>query len=254
VREFTRDSPLAARAVASPNFGQRQGGIRPSILLLHYTGMPSAGAALEWLTSPASQVSCHYLIDDEGVITQLVAEEHRAWHAGVSHWRGMTDINSCSIGIEIQNRGHEAGYPDFPGAQMAATERLCLDITRRHQIEPRQVLAHSDVAPRRKIDPGEKFDWARLARAGVGYWVAPLPIAAHALALARGGRGEAVKSLQQKLQTYGYGLAVSGKYDEETECTVKAFQRHFRPALIDGKCDMSTATTLDALLAGLPPL
>ncbi|MGO9547468.1 MAG: N-acetylmuramoyl-L-alanine amidase [Rhodomicrobium sp.] len=249
--QFLPDSPLTARIFPSPNFGARQGGGHPSILLLHYTGMPSAEAAIHWLAAPESGVSCHYVVDEEGAIAQMVAEAHRAWHAGVSHWRGNADINSASIGIEIHNPGHEFGYPDFPEVQMAAVEALCLDIVRRQNIQPRNVLAHSDVAPRRKTDPGEKFDWPRLARAGIGHWVAPVPISPGQV-LARGRRGGAVTRLQESMAAYGYGIGVTGDYCEDTEFAVSAFQRHFRPALVDGRADRSTLETLDALLAALP--
>jgi N-acetylmuramoyl-L-alanine amidase len=249
---FTPDSQLAGRVFPSPNFGVRQRGATPHILLLHYTGMPSAGAAIQWLAVPQSQVSCHYVIDENGEITQMVPEACRAWHAGLSHWRGITDINSRSIGIEIQNPGHDAGYPDFPEVQMAAVAALCLDIVCRHSIEPRHVLAHSDVAPRRKIDPGEKFDWAMLAGKGIGHWITPAPAMPGGPVLAGGNRGEAVAHLQQKLRAYGYGLEITGEYSEDTGCAVAAFQRHFRPALVDGQADRSTLETLDALLAALP--
>ncbi|MGC2600401.1 MAG: N-acetylmuramoyl-L-alanine amidase, partial [Rhodomicrobium sp.] len=149
---FDPDSKLASRIFPSPNFGVREGGLKPSILLLHYTGMPSAEAAIHWLAVPESKVSCHYVADEAGTVTQMVPEAYRAWHAGLSHWKGSSDINSCSIGIEIHNPGHDGGYPDFPGAQMQAVEALCLDIVRRHGIAPQNLLAHSDVAPRRKID------------------------------------------------------------------------------------------------------
>ncbi len=245
------DSPLTARVFPSPNFGPRVGGRYPSILLLHYTGMPSAEAAIHWLAAPESGVSCHYVVDERGAITQMVPEAYRAWHAGLSHWRGDGDINSASIGIEIHNPGHESGYPDFPETQMAAVEALCLDIVRRHNIQPRNVLAHSDVAPRRKIDPGEKFDWPRLARAGIGHWVAPLPVSSGEV-LGRGSRGSAVMQLHERLHVYGYGIGVTGDFCEDTEFAVAAFQRHFRPALVDGRADCSTLETLDALLAALP--
>ncbi|MGO9460214.1 MAG: N-acetylmuramoyl-L-alanine amidase [Rhodomicrobium sp.] len=244
---FTPDTPLAARIFPSPNFGARQGGLKPSILLLHYTGMPSVEAAIHWLAAPASGVSSHYVAGEDGLVTQMVPEACRAWHAGVSHWRGATDINSRSIGIEIHNPGHDLGYPDFPAAQMAAVEALCLDIVQRNAIAPHNVLAHSDVAPRRKIDPGEKFDWARLARAGIGHWVAPAPLSGGEV-LARGNRGDAVTHLQESLRAYGYGIGLTGEYCEDTEFVVAAFQRHFRPALVDGRADRSTVETLDALL------
>jgi N-acetylmuramoyl-L-alanine amidase len=247
------DSKLVGQLHPSPNFNAREGGLKPSILILHYTGMPSAGAAIHWLAAPESKVSCHYVVDEIGAVTQMVAEAARAWHAGVSHWKGGTDINSRSIGIEIHNLGHDGGYPDFPEAQMAAVEALCLDIIGRHGIAPHHVLAHSDVAPRRKIDPGEKFGWARLARAGIGHWSEPAPVSDGA-ALERGSRGDAVLRLQESLRAYGYGIPCTADYCKDTEFVVAAFQRHFRPALVDGRADRSTLETLDALLAFLPRL
>lgn len=244
------DSRLASRIFQSPNFGVRIGGTGPSILLLHYTGMPSVEAAIRLLAAPESKVSCHYVVGEDGAVTQMVAEAHRAWHAGASYWRGVSDINSCSIGIEIQNPGHEAGYPDFSDVQMDAVEALCLDIIARHSIASRNVLAHSDVAPRRKIDPGEKFDWARLARAGVGHWTEPVPHSGSAV-LGRGAKGPAVMCLQERLRTYGYGVPCTGEYCEETEFAVAAFQRHFRPALVNGRAGHSTMETMLALLSKL---
>ena len=143
---------------------------------MHYTGVTTAAKAIDWLSRAESKVSAHYVIDDEGRITQLVAEAMRAWHAGLAAWAGESDINSASIGIEVHNPGHELGYPDFPQPQLAVVEALCRDIIARHSIRPERVLAHSDVAPTRKKDPGEKFPWARLARAGIGHWVAPEPV------------------------------------------------------------------------------
>jgi N-acetylmuramoyl-L-alanine amidase len=245
------DSPLATRIVPSPNFETRRKGFRPTILLLHYTGMASCEKAIEWLAAPRSRVSCHYVIDAAGVVTQMVPEAFRAWHAGVSQWEGVDDINSCSIGIEIHNPGHDGGYPDFADRQMVAVEALCLDIVRRHGIEPRRVLAHSDVAPRRKIDPGEKFDWARLARARIGHWIAPSCISGGE-SLASGDSGRSVLRLQRKLRAYGYEIDPVGDFDEHTRLVVSAFQRHFRPALVDGRADCSTLETLDALLTALP--
>jgi N-acetylmuramoyl-L-alanine amidase len=213
--------------------------------------MATAEAAIQLLAAADSKVSCHYVIDEAGKVTQLVPEALRAWHAGVSHWQGVEDINSCSIGIEIQNPGHDGGYPDFTEAQMLAVEALSLDIVRRNRIRPERVLAHSDVAPKRKIDPGEKFDWARLAAAGIGHWVEPRALSSGA-ALARGDRGGGVARMQAQLKSYGYGVETTGLFDEDTEIVVKAFQRHFRPASVDGRADVSTLETLDALLAALP--
>lgn len=248
---FAPNSPLVSRVAPSPNWEARKGNIAPEILILHYTGMPSAEAAIRWLAAPKSRVSCHYVVDEAGTVVQMVPEADRAWHAGISCWGGATDINSCSIGIEIQNPGHAAGYPDFPEDQMRAVEALCLDIIGRHRIKARYVLAHSDIAPRRKIDPGEKFAWARLAHAGIGHWVKPEPIAAGETTTL-GDTGEAVSSLQDKLTAYGYEVGAAGEFDTDTQFAVAAFQRHFRPALVDGRADRSTVLTLDALLAALP--
>jgi N-acetylmuramoyl-L-alanine amidase len=152
------DTSLVDAVHASPNIEPRKGCDRPDMLILHYTGMHTADKAIDWLARAESGVSCHYVIGRDGRVTQMVAESMRAWHAGVSHWAGETDINSRSIGIEIDNPGHELGYPDFPDQQMRAVETLSLDIVRRCNIRPDRVLAHSDIAPIRKIDPGEKFD------------------------------------------------------------------------------------------------
>jgi N-acetylmuramoyl-L-alanine amidase len=244
------DSPLVSRIVASPNFGERRNGLGPNMLILHYTGMASCEAAIALLASPESGVSSHYVISEEGEIIQMAPEACRAWHAGASHWQGIEDINSCSIGIEIHNPGHDGGYPDFPNAQMSAVEALCVDIVDRYGIEPQRVLAHSDVAPRRKIDPGEKFDWARLALAGIGHWVEPFDITeGEVLELA--DEGGAVLELQRNLRAYGYGIDPTSSFDEHTQMVVAAFQRHFRPALVDGRADRSTVDTLEALLAAL---
>lgn len=245
------DTPLARLWCPSPNHEPRRGGRRPDLLLLHYTGMDSAEAALDWLTRAESRVSAHYLIDETGRIAQLVAESARAWHAGVAAWAGESDINSCSIGIEIHNPGHQLGYVDFPAAQMAAVEALTRDVVVRHAIPPARVLAHSDVAPSRKQDPGEKFDWARLAKAGVGLWLEPEPID-DTQGLAPGDAGAPVRALRQRLRAFGYGLAVADRYDAATEQVVAAFQRHWRPARVDGRADRSSCVTLDRLIAATP--
>jgi N-acetylmuramoyl-L-alanine amidase len=246
---FKPDSPLVAEVLASPNFEPRSGGSKPSILLLHYTGLASCAKAIDWLARPESKVSCHYVVDESGRVTQMVAEETRAWHAGHSYWAGERDINSASVGIEIHNPGHEAGYPDFTEPQMAALEALCRDIVVRHGIRPERVLAHSDVAPARKRDPGEKFDWARLARAGVGHWVAPAPDDFLDRGVGLGDSGPLIADVQAMLSRYGYGIEPTGKYEPKTEFVVKAFQRHFRPARVDGRLDRSTIATLEGLLA-----
>jgi N-acetylmuramoyl-L-alanine amidase len=241
------DSALVTALHPSPNVGERRKGTRARLVVLHYTGMASAEKAIHWLAHPESNVSCHYVIDEAGAITQMVAETSRAWHAGASHWAGETDVNSVSIGIEIQNPGHDRGYPDFPGAQMQAVAALCRDIAQRRGIPPEGMLAHSDVAPGRKIDPGEKFDWAWLARAGVGHWVEP---AAPGADLAP--KSEAIAETQALLNRYGYDVAVTGKLDERTSIIVRAFQLHFRPARADGRLDAGTLDTATRLLAALP--
>ena len=244
------DSSLATLWCPSPNREERREGCAPDMLLLHYTGMDSSDAALYWLTRGESKVSCHYLIDEEGRIAQMVPESMRAWHAGQSLWAGETDLNSCSIGIEIHNPGHDLDYRDFPDVQMQAVEALSRDILSRHPIRPERVLAHSDIAPGRKRDPGEKFDWARLARAGIGLWVAPAPVGED-LGFGLGDEGEAVAELQQDLAAFGYGVEVTGTYGRGLESVVEAFQRHFRPERIDGRADASTRATLKRLLAAL---
>jgi N-acetylmuramoyl-L-alanine amidase len=245
------DSRLVDALQPSPNFGPRRAGQCPSILLLHYTGVESAEKAIGWLADPQSHVSCHYVVDERGRITQMVAEAERAWHAGEAIWTGERDVNSASIGIEVHNPGHDLGYSDFPDAQIAAIEALGRDIVARHGIRPERVLAHSDVAPTRKKDPGEKFPWARLAAAGVGHWVAPEPVNRADPGLARDAAGPLVAEVQTMLANYGYGIAATGGFDPRTEFVVTAFQRHFRPERVDGRIDLSTINTLERLSARL---
>lgn len=244
---MTPDSPCARAFVASPNHDARACGV--DILLLHATGMADTAAAQARLRDPAAEVSCHYLVCEDGGTVQLVAEARRAWHAGVASWQGAADINSRAVGIEIANGGHDFGCPDYPPAQIAAVIRLCRDILARHAIPPHNVLAHSDVAPRRKRDPGERFPWGALHDAGIGLWVAPAPVAA-GHTLAPGDRGAAVARLKAALRDYGYGIeAAADVFDDELQDVVTAFQRHFRPACVDGRTDPSTRRTLHDLLA-----
>jgi N-acetylmuramoyl-L-alanine amidase len=244
------DSPLVTCCVPAANREPRRKDRRPDLLLLHYTGMRSAAGAVDWLTRPDSKVSCHYAIDEHGVITQMVAEAERAWHAGLSHWAGEDDINSCSIGIEIHNPGHQIDYWDFSPRQMDAVEALCVDIVRRRRISRGRVLAHSDVAPQRKDDPGEKFDWRRLALAGAGIWVEPAPLGndegVEIWAHPDAGAPEII-DLQRRLQAIGYGLDTNGIYDAAMSRVVLAFQRHWRQARADGRLDASTLETLSRL-------
>ena len=242
------DSPLATLWCPAPNREPRAQGRAPDMLILHYTGMESAEAALDWLTREESKVSCHYLVDEAGRIMQMVRESERAWHAGQSLWAGETDLNSCSIGIEIHNPGHDFDYPDFPKAQMRAVAALARDILSRHPISPDRVLAHSDIAPGRKRDPGEKFDWALLATAGIGLYVPPAPLGSDQ-GLGLGDEGKTVLELQQELAAYGYGVETTGTFGKGLESVVEAFQRHFRPERIDGVADASTRDTLKRLRA-----
>ncbi len=242
------DSPVAARVFPSPNHGERAGGQAPRLLILHYTGMPDAGEALQRLCNPVAEVSAHYFVFENGHVVQMVPEARRAWHAGASFWNGVTDVNSASIGVEIANAGHPGGLPPYPDAQIAAVTRLAQDIIQRWSILPGNVLAHSDVAPLRKEDPGELFPWERLAQAGVGHWVRPAPVSGGRF-LSPGESGPPVEALQAMLALYGYGVDMNGDYDASTEAAVRAFQRHFRPELVDGVADASTITTLRDLIA-----
>ena len=252
MRAFSPDSNFVSRVVPSPNVSERRDGPRADILLLHYTGMQSAQAALERLCDPIAKVSSHYMVFEDGKIVQMVPETRRAHHAGVSFWAGDTDINSRSIGIEIANPGHDFGYPEYPKRQISAVIDLCRDIIARNSIPADYVLAHSDVAPTRKQDPGEKFPWREFFEAGIGLWVPPAPIAsdnAQSPSLKQGDSGEAVAALQKDLAEYGYGVPNGGNFDELTKAVVTAFQLHFRPARVDGIADASTRDTLRALLA-----
>ena len=244
------DSPLVARFVPSPNHGERRGYGRPNCLILHYTGMPTGDAALKTLTNPASEVSAHYLVWEDGSIDQLVAERDRAWHAGKGSWKGESDLNSASIGIEIVNPGHDGGSPPFPERQIEATIALAQDIGARWAIAPERLLAHSDTAPARKRDPGEAFPWGALWRNGVGHWIQPAPITGPPLFIHEQA-GPPVRALQAMLALYGYGVEITGIYDRQTRHVVTAFQRHFRPERIDGEADASTIATLKALINGL---
>jgi len=250
---FQPDSFIVADVLPSPNFDARADGRLPDLILLHYTGMPTGESALARLTSAESKVSSHYVVFEDGRVFQCVPESLRAWHAGVSSWAGETDINSCSIGIEIVNPGHEFGYADFPLRQTAAVIALCKSIlTRRGPISPDRVLGHSDVAPSRKMDPGEKFPWELLHNSGVGHWVRPAELDVEGTTLRPGDTGELVTRLQRAFRLYGYGVDDHGQYDNKTVDVVAAFQRHFRPARVDGVADPSTMLTLSRLIETRP--
>ncbi|MBB4286232.1 N-acetylmuramoyl-L-alanine amidase [Roseospira goensis] len=222
------------RDAPSPNHDARPPDATVSMLVLHYTGMPTGAAALARMRDPAAKVSAHYMVEEDGTVVRLVPEQRRAWHAGVACWRGRGDVNGRSIGVEIVNPGHEFGYRAFPDQQMAAVVALCRDIVTRHGIAPGGVAGHSDVAPTRKEDPGELFDWARLARAGVGVWpvvddAAPVPAETAVLAALAG---------------IGYDLT-------DRPAAVTAFQRRFRPARLDGALDADTARRVHAVWTAL---
>ena len=238
----------AIRREMSPNFDAR----RANLVVLHHTSDSTLDEALATLTNPERKVSAHYLIGRDGEIVQMVEEKDRAWHAGVSWWRGARDINARSIGIELVNPGHEWGYRPFPEAQMNALIDLAQGILARHPIPRRNVVGHSDVAPTRKIDPGEKFPWNALAAQRIGHWVAPVPVDAADPGLPVGSDGALVAEVQTMLKNYGYAIEPTGSFDLATEFVVKAFQRHFRPARVDGRIDHSTIATLQALSAALP--
>ena len=203
----------------SPNYDARPDGTEVDMLVLHYTGMETAEAALERLCDPEAKVSAHYLIHENGDVLQIVEEANRAWHAGVASWRGETDVNARSIGIELVNPGHEFGYREFPDAQLTALDDLCLDIFSRHDVPARNVVGHSDVAPARKQDPGELFPWQRLATKNIGIWPRRL-----------GSVSSSSDHVAAMFLLYGYEV-------EYLKSTIAAFQRHFRPERVTGVAD-----------------
>ena len=231
---MTRPGPAAPvqeppiRELPSPNWDARPQDMPIDMLILHYTGMPTAQAALDRLRDPAARVSSHYVVDEDGAVWRLVDEAHRAWHAGVSFWRGHGTLNDRSVGIEIVNPGHEWGYRPFPALQMAAVCDLCLGILGRHPIPARNVVGHSDVAPDRKEDPGELFDWPGLAANGVGLWPAPSHPAG------------AADDVPAALRAIGYG-------EGELSTVLRAFQRHWLPGAISGQADAATRIQLHAV-------
>ena len=218
----------------SPNFDERNSAV--SMIVLHYTGMQSAEAAIERLTDPAAKVSAHYLVAEDGTILRMVQEDKRAWHAGKSHWRGVDGVNGCSVGIEIVNPGHEFGYRPFPDAQMSSVIPLVAEIKQRYGITRGNVVGHSDVAPARKNDPGELFPWHSLARLR--------------LALPRPTKnlmdpGWTDGGFMLALERFGYDVT-------DQKAAVVAFQRRFRPELVDGEIDMECRCILLALLLPKP--
>lgn len=219
---------LQLKHLPSPNFGNRDANV--SMLVLHYTGMRTAKEALDRLVNKEAKVSSHYVVDEDGTIYQLVEEKNTAWHAGVSYWRGQKNVNNISIGIEIVNPGHEFGYRAFPKAQMERVAELCTGIIERNKILPVNVVGHSDVAPARKEDPGELFNWKWLAEKGIGLWPKKL--------------GKSTGNPKIMLAEYGYELAET---PEHLSKIIEAFQRHFRPSALTGAWDAQC----NQLLAGL---
>lgn len=226
----------------SANFNER---LHPlDMLVLHYTGMKDGPSALARMREDKEpRVSAHYMVEEDGRVFQLVAEDKRAWQAGRSWWRGDEDLNSRSIGIEIVNPGHEWGYRPFPEAQIVSVIELCQGILGRWPIPPHRVVAHSDIAPDRKEDPGELFPWKRLAESGIGLWpqpVRPEPWMMHGASV--GDAGLTVEGLQKSLAAIGYKITVTGQFDEATAAVVRAFQRRWRPERVNGEGDTETVS------------
>ena len=228
----------------SPNQDERPAGMPVDMVVLHYTGMKTGAEAIARLRDPAARVSSHYVVEEDGKVFRLVPEARRAWHAGVSYWRGHVGLNDRSVGIEIVNPGHEHGYRDFPVMQMAAVCDLCLDIFSRHTVLARNVVAHSDIAPDRKEDPGEKFDWEGLARQGVGLW----PWGAPDLGTGGAVRDAAsLRDVRRALADIGYRVAPEGPLDPALSTVLRAFQRHWRPEAVTGQADAGTLVRLLAV-------
>ena len=231
----------------SPNHDKRRGDIR--FVVLHYTGMESGRAARDRLMDPDAKVSAHHLVSEDGRTETLVPETLRAWHAGVGEWQGVTDLNSHSIGIEIINGGHDYGLPDFPDAQVDAVIVLVRDILARHDLPTSAVIGHSDLAPARKQDPGERFPWRRLAKAGASIWPDTDETDTRVL-FAEGDRDRGVALAQRALAEIGYAVPVTGILDAETRLVVAAFQRRFRQERVDGLVDVQTLARASALAEG----
>ncbi len=238
---------LAIRENLSPNHDERPANEPVDMLILHYTGMRTAREAIDRLCDPVAHVSSHYVVDEDGTVLRLVPEDRRAWHAGVSYWRGHTALNGRSVGIEIVNPGHEWGYRDFPALQMAAVCDLCLGVLSRHRIPPRNVVAHSDVAPDRKEDPGEKFRWDDLAREGVGLWPHGVPDPGVGGVIRD---ASVLRPVRAALGWIGYRVAPEGALDPALATVLRAFQRHWRPEAVTGQADVGTLARL-AAVAGL---
>jgi N-acetylmuramoyl-L-alanine amidase len=251
---------LAHVARPSPNFDERG---RPiELLILHYTGMQSGDIAIQRLCDPEpragvyafawenpddpdaklGRASAHYVVEEDGRVVDMVDESKRAWHAGAGQWRGEAELNARSIGIEIVNGGHDFGLPDYPEAQIAALVELVRDIAKRNALKPHQIIGHSDVAPARKADPGEKFPWRRMAEAGLALWSLQSFTGQFSV------EGRDVAALQRDLAAIGYGIEANGVLDPHTALVLKAFQRRFRPSRIDGVADSETLGLVSDIL------
>lgn len=245
-RLISQPSPalVAIRDLPSPNQEDRPVEMPIDMLILHYTGMQTAQAAVDRLRDPLARVSSHYVVHEDGAVLRLVPEERRASHAGISYWRGHTSLNDRSIGIEIVNPGHAWGYRDFPAVQMAAVCNLSLEILSRHPISSRNVVAHSDVAPDRKEDPGERFGWRGLARHGVVLWPEGVPDRGTGGAV---GDAAGLRDVRGALAAIGYRVAPEGPLDQALATVLRAFQRHWRPEAITGQADDGTRARVVAV-------
>lgn len=230
----------------SPNHDERT--LPISLLVLHYTGMETGAAALKRMCDPLAKVAAHYMVEEDGQIYRLVDESRRAWHAGASSWCGEDNINSASIGIEIVNGGHDFGLPEFPDVQIQAVIKLSQDIKKRHKISNFNVVAHSDIAPGRKQDPGEKFPWDKLADADIGIWPEVKTKDKRILLDTRDTGSKHIHSVQSALSHLGYSIHVNGILDTTTKLVVEAFQRRYRPRKIDGQMDVQTMALLTLLV------
>lgn len=231
-------------APVSPNHDARL--LPITMLVLHYTGMETGEAAYDRLIDPSSKVSAHYLIHEDGKTVSLVDEGRRAWHAGVSFWNGITDVNSASIGIEIVNGGHDFGLPDFARPQLTSLIKLCKRLVQSYNIVDFNIVGHSDIAPSRKQDPGEKFPWKEVAKRGVGYW--PTEIKKdHRTIFEQGASDRAISILQKGLAFIGYQVEVNGRLDAHTYDVIRAVQRRYRPDLINGNIDIQTVEIITKL-------
>ncbi len=235
---------LPVRELASPNQDDRPDGCQIDMVILHYTGMKTAREAIDRLRDPAAKVSSHYVVDEDGNVLRLVPEARRAYHAGASYWRGLRTLNNRSIGIEIVNPGHGLGYPDFPVLQLVSVCDLCLEILSRHAVPARNFVGHSDVAPDRKEDPGEKFDWEGLARNGVGLWPEDVPDLG-TFGVVRDAAS--LRDVRAALAHIGYEVAPEGALDPALSTVLRAFQRHWRPEAVTGQADAGTLARLLAV-------